>query len=142
MRLPLLIVVFALLLLILTDRLQRLDFVSTPSLPPRRVNERVVKIPATTPSAQPVQGTPVITSPFRPRILSIAKPEPWETIRLVGVVHQDLGVLVLLRDEASGAVRRVQVGESVEGWRVQQVDRDCAWLKRGASRRRICVSGL
>ncbi len=141
MRLPLIMVVFALLLLILTDWLQRLDFVPTPSLQPARANERVLKAPAATQSAQPAQVEQAIVSPFRPRIVSIAKPEPWESVGLVGVVHHELGVLVLLRDEASGAVRRVQVGESIEGWRVQQVDRDCALLKRGPKQRRICVSG-
>jgi general secretion pathway protein N len=76
-----------------------------------------------------------------------APPEPQEapppaqdsTYRLVGVIAAGDDTVVMLSEEATGAIRRIRAGDTVDGWRVTVVDPRTVMLQNGAERRTLTM---
>lgn len=87
------------------------------------ISERPLFSATRQPFVPPAEETPVETA--------VAAPEEPLLVELVGVVLTERQQAVMVQEEGERVPRRVNVGQSVDGWRVVSVARDGATFQRG-----------
>ena len=94
----------------------------------------IVERPLFYPDRRPEEAPEVVTAPP-----TAPTPEPEVELSLVGVMLTDNIRAALIRQDGTGAVARLQLGESVADWRLEQVLPRQVVLQRGSETRELML---